>query len=60
MIPSASTRLTSVKSASNSVSTKMMSTGPFTYGRARLIAPAVPSRVFCSTNFAGTSYCDTM
>src|SRR5437773_9714116 len=53
-IPSASTVLMSDRSASNSVSTKMISTGWSTNGRARLMAPAVPSNVFCSTNLAGT------
>ena len=48
MIPSASVRLISVRSASKTVSTKMMSTGSCTNGRARLTAPAVPSCTFCS------------
>src|SRR5688572_10115101 len=56
MIPSASARLMSVRSASKTVSTKMINTGPFTWGRARLIAPAVPSCTFCSMKRDGILY----
>src|SRR2546425_170979 len=41
MIASASPWRTTLRSASNSVSTKMIRTGPLTYGRARFTAPAV-------------------
>src|SRR5215210_3476425 len=56
MIPSASVRLISVRSASNTVSTKMIRTGPVTCGRARFIAPAVPSWTFCSMKREGILY----
>jgi hypothetical protein len=55
MMPSASTSFTADRSASKMVSTKTISTGWSTYGRARLTAPAVPSCTCCSTNTDGTS-----
>jgi hypothetical protein len=53
MMPSASVVLMTDRSASKIVSTKMMSTGWSTYGRASPTAPAVPSCTRCSTNTAG-------
>src|SRR5574337_1591629 len=56
MMPSASVRWISVRSASKTVSTKITRMGPRTSGRARLTAPAVPSCTRCSTNRDGIRY----